>query len=361
MIRTIRQWFATIPIKWKMVLWCSITISVLFAAYNLVQYLAINQWMVNHEKASDMMVWIMILAGCGVVMISSLGGYFLAKQFLKPVQSLAEAIRNVKQKGLHERVEQRGAKDELSSLAALFNDLMSELERSFKQQKQFVEDASHELRTPISIIKGHLSLLNRWGKNDAQIVDSSLTASLQEIDRLEGIIKELLVLTRSENELVADEITWLKPAELMEQTIQRMAVLHPDRQFKPDLISLGDDVEIKIVPHHLEQVLLILLDNAVNYSEAGTTITVTGRRQAGRMIVEISDQGIGIPSEDLPHVFDRFYRVDKARSRKQGGTGLGLAIAKRLVERSGGEISIASLDKEGTKVTLVFPLAASIP
>lgn len=430
MRRAIRQWVSGMTIKWKMVLWSSFTLIVLFTAYNFAQYTAVNQWMVKQEKNSiqktmaqlddyfqekvplndakiknsanylekinennqlirildqqgipiitvsdqlpesyvapqavdramllslwhledhllvmrsplisgdfrgtieivnnletfdqfsAMIFWVMVLAGCGSVLLSALGGYLLVKQFLKPVQSLADAIRNVKHKGLHERVEQHGDKDELSRLAALFNDLMNELETSFKQQKQFVEDASHELRTPISIIKGHLSLLDRWGKSDPQILDKSLTASLQELNRLEGIVQELLALTRSENELPAEETTLLKPVRLLERTIRRFAVPHSKMQFQVDLCPIGDDAMIRMVPHHLEQVLLILLDNAVKYSKEGTTIAINGRRQADVMIVEVHDQGIGIPPEDLPHVFDRFYRVDKARSREQGG------------------------------------------
>ncbi|WP_442952388.1 sensor histidine kinase [Paenibacillus sp. UNC451MF] len=465
----VRQWVAGLTIKWKMVLWSSFMLIVLFTAYNFAQYAAVNQWMVKQEKASiqktmtqlvdyfqekiplndtkikssanfleklnehnqlirildehgipiititdqmpesyvtpqtvdremllslwhyedhllvmrsplisgdfrgtieivnnletfdqftAMIFWVMILAGCGSVLLSALGGYLLVKQFLKPVQSLADAIRNVKQKGLHERVEQHGDKDELSRLAALFNDLMSELETSFKQQKQFVEDASHELRTPISIIKGHLSLLDRWGKSDPQILDKSLTASLQELNRLEGIVQELLALSRSENELLAEEITLLKPERLLERTVRRFTVLHPKMQFQVDLSSIGEDTMIRMIPHHLEQVLLILLDNAVKYSKEGTTIAISGRRQTDALIVEVHDQGIGIPPEDLPHVFDRFYRVDKARSREQGGTGLGLAIAKRLVEDNGGVISIASVWQQGTKVSLSFPLTS---
>lgn len=470
MRRAIQVWMSSIPIKWKMVLWSSFTLILLFAAYNLAQYLAVNQWMLKQEKASirktmaqledyfqekgplndiqirrgttflekvnennqlirildqqgipivtvtnqlpetyvqpqraerevllsmwhyedhllvmrsplisgdfrgtieiinnletfdqfsAMIFWVMVMGGCGAVLISALGGFLLVKQFLKPVQSLAEAIRNVKHKGLHERVEEHRGKDELSQLAALFNDLMSELEMSFKQQKQFVEDASHELRTPISIMKGHLSLLDRWGKSNPQVLDKSLSVTLQELGRLEDIVHELLDLTRSENELPTEEVAVLKPIRLLERTFKRFAVLHPEIQFEIDVASLSADAMIRVVPRHLEQVLLILLDNAVKYSTSGTTITLLGQIHEDRMQMVVQDQGIGIPPEDLPHVFDRFYRVDKARSRAQGGTGLGLAIAKRLVEGNGGVINIESDQQQGTKVTLSFPVIAS--
>lgn len=468
MIRTIQSYVSRMPIKWKIVLWSSCMLILLFAAYNFAQYIVINQWMINREKASiqksmgelqdyfkekkgelnaqsiinsksfiekvnehnqlirildgngepivtvtdelpadvvDQQVsyatllisvwhyedhllvmrsplisgsfqgtieivnnletfdqwshaifWVMIIAGLGAVLLSGFGGLLLARQLLRPIQSLADAIRNVKKRGLHERVLHIGANDELSQLTTLFNDLMSQLETSFIQQKQFVEDASHELRTPVSIIKGHLSLLHRWGKDDPQILEKSLTVTLQEFNRLEGIVHELLVLTRAEqNELSMLQYENIQPVELLQQTVTRFAVLHPEMRFDLDLTSLHSHAMIRVIPHQLEQIILILLDNAVKYSVDEQVIRIMGKMRDQDLIIEVIDKGIGIPSEDLPYVFDRFYRVDKARSREKGGTGLGLAIAKTLVAKNGGEISIDSVEHEGTRITLKFP------
>lgn len=309
------------------------------------------------DQWSNAIFWVMIIAGLGAVLLSGIGGFLLARQLLRPIQSLADAIRNVKKKGLHERVPHSGANDELSQLAILFNDLMSQLETSFIQQKQFVEDASHELRTPVSIIKGHLSLLHRWGKDDPQILEKSLAVTLQEFDRLEGIVHELLALTRAEQNEPSDlQYENILPVELIRQTVTRFGVLHPEIIFDLDVTSLHSSAMIRAVPHQLEQIILILLDNAVKYSVAEQEIRIVGKMRDHDLIIEVIDKGIGIPAEDLPYVFDRFYRVDKARSREKGGTGLGLAIAKTLVGKNGGEISIASVEQAGTRVTLKFPV-----
>ncbi|HEY4391335.1 MAG TPA: HAMP domain-containing protein, partial [Paenibacillus sp.] len=137
---------------------------------------------------NDTLLWVMVVGGILAVCISALAGWAIAKQFLRPVRALAGTIQNVKQKGLHERVTNIENGDEISELARLFNELMDQLEESFRQQKQFVDDASHELRTPITILEGHINLLHRWGKEDHAILEESLTASLQEVRRLKGLV-----------------------------------------------------------------------------------------------------------------------------------------------------------------------------
>jgi two-component system sensor histidine kinase ArlS len=468
MMTTFRSILSRLPIKWKMVLWSSFILFVLFAAYNVVQYFAIDQWMTNKAKSSiqksmaelqdyfqekrsvldaehirasqsflekmnekkqlirildsqgnpivtvsnelpadrfsqqisekslllsfwnhgdhllvmrsplitdhfsgtieivnnletfdqlsDLILVVMFAAGIGAILLSGLGGLVLAKQLLKPIQFLAETIQNVKQKGLHERVPHMDNNDELSHLAGHFNDLMDQLETSFKKQTQFVEDASHELRTPIAIMKGHLSMLHRWGKSDPEVLNKSLEATLQEIHRMEGIVQELLELTRAESELSAAFFESVNPAAFIRQTVDRFSVLHPNMTFETELASISDE-RIEVVPHQLEQILLILLDNAVKYSADQKVVQIVGTKQGKQILIQVIDSGIGIPSEDLPFVFDRFYRVDKARSRERGGTGLGLAIAKRLVERNHGEISISSVEHHGTSVKISFPIA----
>ncbi len=308
------------------------------------------------DHFNEALLWVMVTFGILAIGISALSGLTIAKQFMLPIRALAAAIRNVKQKGLRERVVVVENGDELSSLAKLFNDLMNQLENSFMKQKQFVEDASHELRTPITILEGHLSLLNRWGKNDPAVLQESLVASLQEVRRLKGIVQELLTLTKVETQPVQDvlEPTPLEP--LLVQTIKRVEILQPDFTFTMKTANLAD-VMLTINPLQLEQVLLILLDNAVKYTVEDKRITLEARHENHVVSISIADHGMGIPEADLPHIFDRFYRVDKARSREIGGTGLGLSIAKQIVNNYQGEIQIESQEDRGTKVTIRFPLA----
>ncbi|WP_152392548.1 HAMP domain-containing sensor histidine kinase [Paenibacillus guangzhouensis] len=300
---------------------------------------------------------IMITAFIGVIvaiLMSVLGGWILSRQLLKPVQSMAKTMRRIKRNGMQERVATTESKDEISDLSMMFNAMMDDLEASFLQQKQFVEDASHELKTPIAILEGHLSLLNRWGKSDPDILNESLQVSLQEVVRLKGIVQELIDLTRAD----AMKLHTVEPIEVMEHIqniVHRVSVIHHDFRFVQNLEKLHD-IEIEIAPFHFEQILLILLDNAMKYSEQFKEIHIIGEIQYNWAKIQVIDQGIGIPAEDIPHVFDRFYRVDKARSRESGGVGLGLSIARRLVDAYHGEITIEPGGERGICVTLQFPI-----
>ncbi|MCZ8513767.1 HAMP domain-containing histidine kinase [Paenibacillus filicis] len=304
-------------------------------------------------RLNRLMLVVMLAGGAIAVVVSGLGGWLLAGQLLRPVQRLAEAMRRAEANGLQERVALTDSGDELSWLAKLFNGLMDRVEASFRQQKQFVEDASHELKTPISIIEGHLSLLDRWGKRDPAVLDESLYTSLQQVSRLKGIMRELLDLSRAEAG-PPEHVERIELAEALTPAVAGFAAVHPDFRFETELTGLSG-VTAVILQQHLEQIVLILLDNAVKYSAHRKEIRLTGAYEEGRAIVRIEDRGIGIAEKDLPYLFDRFYRADKARSRESGGTGLGLSIAKRLAENYGGTVTIASRVGEGTAATVTLP------
>jgi two-component system sensor histidine kinase ArlS len=306
-------------------------------------------------RIDDAILAAMIAGALGAIVISGFGAMYLVRQLVKPIQSITDTMRKIKHQGLHERVTVLHQGDEISDLSNMFNDMMDEVETSFLKQKQFVEDASHELRTPVAIIEGHLSLLHRWGKSDPAIVEDSLNASLQEINRLKSLVEELLALTRTESIGINPKPAPIIPAEMMQAAIHRFAAVHPAYQFENDFDGM-EQASLEMDANHLEQILLIVLDNAVKYSPEHTKIWIKARRSKGNMIIQIIDQGVGIPPEDLPYIFRRFYRVDKARSRDQGGNGLGLSIAKRLVENYKGTITVTSEMSQGTIVTITLPL-----
>jgi two-component system, OmpR family, sensor histidine kinase ArlS len=307
------------------------------------------------DHFNQTLFWVMIFGGILAVFISAISGLAIARQFMRPIIALDSAIRSVKQKGLKERVANIENGDELSSLAKLFNDLMNQLEVSFHQQKQFVEDASHELRTPITILEGHLSLLNRWGKTDPTILSESLEASLQEVRRLKGIVQELLTLTKIESQPLLEAREFISLELVVVQTIKRVEALHSDYDFDVETSAIRE-VHLNMNALHLEQILLIVLDNAIKYSTDRKMIVVQAGLDKRIAQITVRDYGIGIPQEDLPYVFDRFYRVDKARNREIGGTGLGLSIAKQLVQSYEGEMAITSIENEGTTVSMRFPI-----
>jgi two-component system sensor histidine kinase ArlS len=311
--------------------------------------------MEDFEQLTTAFFYVMAACGLGSLVLSGLGGWVLSRQLLKPLQSMVETMKNVKQKGLQERVQVVNNQDEIAELMNMFNRMMDQVERSFQQQRQFVEDASHELRTPIAIVEGHLALLQRWGKNDPAIVEESMATSMQELARLKSLVQELLALSRAENIHPENEPKWMNPDQEIRSIIRNVADLHPSFQFEVDVDAISQ-CAIAITLQHLEQILLILLDNAVKYSGNQRLIQVKARENGDTAYMEVTDYGIGITEGDMPYVMDRFYRADKARGGEQGGYGLGLSIAKRLVEQYGGAIRIQSLENEGTTIYLSLPL-----
>lgn len=308
----------------------------------------------SYNKMMGHLFMLMTSFGTAAILLSALSGYFLARQFLKPIRDLAFAMKKIKKNGFQERMAISGGRDELSDLSNLFNEMMDEIEHSFKQQKQFIEDASHELRTPISILEGHVSLLNRWGKKDEAILEESLAASLQELSRLKKLVVDLLELTRAENTRMITQIEKVDIELVIRQVIKNFEVLRDDFEFFLDI--KGPLEAIWISPEHLQQILIILVDNSIKYSHIDKKILVSAQQDSNSICLAVKDNGIGIPPEHVSKVFNRFYRIDKARSRESGGTGLGLSIAKRLVEKYNGHIFIDSQEGSGTIVTIYLPI-----
>lgn len=304
----------------------------------------------------DKIFLLMLAAGVGSLIFSILGGTILAKKILSNVQALTLTMKKIKTNGLEERVPVNEKNDEFAQLGSLFNELMDSLEDSFLQQKQFVEDASHELRTPLAIIQGHLTLLNRWGKNDAAVLDKSLKSSLKEVERLTNLVQDLLELSRAENSLINPvDVEPINVLATVQHVVRNFEVLYSNYEFK--IRYSHENLYVNISSRHLEQILIILLDNAVKYSKKEEKEVVIDCSLINEKVsLKVMDKGIGIPEEDIPYILNRFYRVDKARSRKQGGLGLGLAIAKRWIEKYHGTINIESKEGEGTNVTILLPL-----
>lgn len=305
------------------------------------------------DQVREHLRFAMTLFAIAALIISGLIGYFISYLLLRPVNSITKTMKKIKGSGFKERMPEYPQKDEIADLTIIFNEMMDVIEQSFLQQKQFIEDASHELRTPVSVLEGHLSMLNRWGKNNQDILEESLQASTEEVARLKKLIISLLDLSRLEQNRIESDLTPERVKWLLEHTIRDFMMLHQNFTFQITLDSLH---LYKVSEQHLQQIATILLDNAVKYSFHEKNIFLHTFETDHHFVLEISDQGIGIPKEDIDKVFDRFYRVDKARSRDQGGTGLGLAIAKKIVELYKGTIEIKSKVGQGTKVIVRFPI-----
>ncbi|MFI8574069.1 ATP-binding protein [Rossellomorea aquimaris] len=319
-------------------------------------YIEMIQPLNRYEKIMKNLFWMMTITGVLALLISAIIGYFMAKSFVRPLNKLSETMRSIERKGFHERVEIVKAHDEISDLSQIFNKMMSEIEKSFQQQQQFVEDASHELRTPIQVLEGHLALLNRWGKKDPTILEESLQVSLEELERVKRLIGELLELSRADREKFDLQTVRANPQKVVDKVIRDFKFLHQEHTFLC-LDELDHETMVTIMPRHLEQIMIILLDNAVKYSDSHSNIEIKLMNREDDVMIEVKDEGIGIPEEDLPKIFARFYRVDKARSREKGGYGLGLAIASKLIQNYNGEILALKNEPAGTIIRISLKYA----
>lgn len=305
----------------------------------------------------EKVIWILMLGTILSLGLSLLSGRVLAGKLVSPLRELTNTMRKIEDHQFQERVPETDTKDEFSQLSSIFNSMMDRVEESFQQQKRFVEDASHELRTPLSIIHGHLSLLQRWGKNNEKILEKSLKTSIKETNRMIDLTNELLLLSRIAKKIEHRSFTPCPALETLDEIIENYQLLHKDLIINRKITS-NEEIQLAIPQEQLRRVLIIILDNAIKYSGDKKEISIKTIEENGKWKMAIQDNGYGISEEDLPYIFDRFYRVDKARSRKIGGNGLGLSIAKKIIEECNGEIRVESTRGKGTTVFLLFDYAS---
>ncbi len=323
---------------------------------SLVGYVQVTDTLNNYHTTVRKLIAIMVILVILAVIISVVVAYFLASELLKPMKEIQRTISEIKENpDSDERVPDLHTNDEIADLGNLFNGMLDQTQRYMNQQSQFVEDVSHELRTPVAVIQGHMEMLLRWGKDDPQVLDESLKASLQETKRMQSLVAEMLDLSRAEQIEInySDEVT--KVNEVFDQVNNDFKMIHPEFTFIVDDDTDGD-IYVQIYRNHLEQVLVILIDNAIKYSKDRKEIHTSISTTPSTVNIAVQDFGEGISSEDISKVFNRFYRVDKARSRDKGGNGLGLSIAHRLIEAYHGDISIESSLGYGSIFQIKLPI-----
>lgn len=277
----------------------------------------------------------------------------------RELESLTGELDKINAKHLDSRIDLPGTQKELRALAQAINAMLDRVNRAYSAQMRFVSDASHELRTPIAVIQGYAALLDRWGKSDPEALQESIDAIRAEAEAMERLVEQLLFLARGDNDSQPVKKERLELTALAGEVLREEEMIHPGRVFLP---RWGEEpVEVFADPGLMKQLLRILMDNAVKYSPEGGRVYLRVSTAGAYARVTVQDEGMGIPPEGLPHIFDRFYRTDKSRDRKTGGTGLGLAIAKWIVERHGGWFEVASRQDVGTRMTFLVPLAEQEP
>ncbi len=308
-----------------------------------------------HIRAMLNQLLILLALGLPVILVAAIGGgLLLLQRTLAPVDHIARKAEQITQHNLSERLPVARTGDELERLSVSLNLMIGRLEDAVQNSKRFVADASHELRTPLAVLRGELENLSRDPRLDPAAADT-LGSMLEEVERLTEIVEGLVALSRLDAGDARTEWVQFDLAELVATTADQMSLLAEDKEISvvhgpaPSVWVQGDRARLK-------QVIVNLLDNAIKYTPAGGAIQWNVARENGRAILEVADNGIGIPAEAAPHVFDRFFRVDKARSRDEGGAGLGLSIVKSICSAHGGEVEVESALGHGSRFRIRLPV-----
>lgn len=297
-----------------------------------------------------------VMLGVGVIalLLSFIVGSVIAAQALQPIDVISNAARRITAANdLSLRIPYNGPPDELGQLTTTFNATLDRLERLFVAQRRFVADVSHELRTPLTTIQGNLDLIARYGNDPV-----SLEAVQSEVRRMTRLVGDLLMLAQADSGRLPLIEAPVEVDTLALDVFKQSQVLAKNVSLK---LGVVEPVRVMGDVDRLKQLLLNLVTNAIKYTPAGGTVTISVTHEGGYAFVKVSDTGIGIPKEDLPHIFDRFYRVDKARARQMGGAGLGLSIAQWLAEAHKGRIWAESEPGKGSTFTVQIPSLSVIP
>ena len=360
----------------------------LFAAFLVVDILVLwiyarqavdfHAWGVNIEpevflNALYQFRWLYVVEGA-LLLWDLLFGTIGIRKKLRPLDEMADAANRLSRAGLDEAqfhdlesaIEKisptredamlHTGNQDLVGLEKAVNNLLSRMRESYRQQARFVSDASHELRTPIAVIQGYANMLDRWGKEDEKILNESIEAIKTESDHMKKLVEQLLFLARGDSGKTQLKMEKADLSALMREVKEESAMIDEKHTYtlidSEGVFAAGDMAMLK-------QTARILVENAAKYTPEGEEIKLrAGVKEGNVAFFTVQDSGIGMAQEDIPHVFERFYRADSSRTRETGGTGLGLAIAKWIVDKHGGWFEVLSREELGTRITVCLPQPA---
>ncbi|CAN2252297.1 ATP-binding protein [Bacillus vallismortis] len=303
----------------------------------------------NTEESLFLLKIILIAASAAVCIASFFAGSLLARRIINPIRRLMMTMKDIQREKAFKTISLEGqSHDELYQMGLTFNEMAMMLKEHYDKQQQFVQDASHELKTPLTIIESYSSLMKRWGAKKPEVLEESIEAIYSEALHMKKLTNQLLKLAKSHEGLDLE----LKTIDLVEVSRTVIQTLQPVYQRDILLETDKKSLFVKADEERIKQLLTILLDNAIKYSEK--PIVMSAGTRNGLPFLSVRDEGIGIDEEHIPHLFERFYRADEARNRKTGGTGLGLSIAKQIADEHGIGLSVKSNPGEGTTVTMQF-------
>ncbi len=306
------------------------------------------------EAALDHLLGLLAMLLPALILCAAGGGYLLVGRALRPVDRLSQTAEQMSLQDLTFRIPVERSGDALERLAISFNNMLSRLRDSVQTSRRFLADASHELRTPLTIVKGELQELASGAALDGAELKERVGSVLEEVARLENLVSGLLVLSRLDAGEPQQNWVDVDLSELARSTAEQMRLLAEDRGIEINLSELNP-VQVRGDRARLKQIIVNLLDNAIRFTPRGGRVTLRTFADASAGVLELSDTGVGIPAAAIPHVFDRFYRVDEARSREDGGAGLGLSIVKSICSMHGAEVDVDSKPARGSRFRVKFP------
>ncbi len=316
--------------------------------------LEVTEPLTDVEHSLRILKVILVVASLVILIPTVIGGRILSQVILGPIKTLIQTMEEIQKSKTFKKIRRdRSSKDELDQMANTFNNMMDLLEENYQKQEQFVSDASHELKTPLTVIVSYVDMLKRWGMKRPDILEEAIEAIHSESIRMKQLTEQMLLLAKGDTEWelkieqVNIAVICRETSKYLQQAFQREISIHVNTDHP---LIMADEKKIK-------QLLYILVDNAIKYSEKSIDLTIT--KNSHFLFIAITDYGIGIPKEELERVYERFFRVDKARNRESGGSGLGLPIAKKIIAAHHGEIKIESEEGKGTTITLKFPIIFS--
>lgn len=305
-----------------------------------------------------------------VWVVSTLRAAGRVRRYLKPIDDIAQVTESISAHGfdegkfhsLEDAIDHINGvsadeklqigDDDLAGLETAVNNLIVRMHNSYRRQVRFVDDASHELRTPISVIQGYADMLDRWGKTDEQVLDESIRAIKTETEHMKTLVEQLLFLARGDAGRQSLDIKRLDVSALVREVFEESRMIDRGHSY---ILRADEPVPVMADEAMLKQAVRVLTDNAAKYSAEGSRVTLRAYTDGGNACIDVQDNGIGVSPEEARRMFDRFYRADAARNSGAGGSGLGLSIARWIVGRHGGHFRVMSYEGVGTRVTIVLP------
>lgn len=318
--------------------------------YGIVYIQAIKGMDKEYEFMEILLLFMAMADFIGVI-VSIILGYIISMRMLKPIAKITKAAENISINNLKERIDVKGPDDELKRLGDTFNKMIDGLQESFDRQNQFVSDASHELRTPISVIQGYANLLDRWGKDDREALEKSIYGIKLEAGNMADLVEKLLSLAKGDSGTQGIEKKEFYINELINEVVSESKLIAGNR-----IISNDNNTTAKVFADYkmIKQMLRIFVDNSIKFTGEYGKIDISSKILQQYVNITVSDNGIGIPKDEIKNIFNRFYTVDKSRSKDKGGTGLGLSIAKWIVDMHQGTIEVESEEGRGTTISVRF-------